>query len=77
MLAHTSELAFLQPKFTMPLKQTAAMCSTGATLNTPGFYFFLYFNGLEISLQCTSSHKNKQPVSQQGKKKKKVLPEIV
>lgn len=46
MLAHTSELVFLQPKFTMPLKQTAAMCSTGATLNTPGFYFFFIFQWL-------------------------------
>lgn len=59
MLAHTRELAFLQPKFTESLRPTVALCSPGATQNTPGFYFCFYFNGLEISLQSTSSHKNK------------------
>lgn len=85
MLAHTRELAFLQPKFTGPLRPTVAMCCTGATQNTPGFYFCLYLNGSEISLQSTSSHKNKQPVSHLGgrggrgkeKKEKEFLPEIV
>lgn len=88
MLAHTRELAFLQPKFTGPLKPTVAVCSTGATLggswdytpgfyfweiifleNIPGFYFCLYFNGSEISFQSTSAQKNKQSVSQLGKKR--------
>lgn len=69
MLAHTTESAFLQPKFTGPLWPTVAVCSTGATQNTPGFYFCLYLNGSEISLQSTCPQKNKQPVSQLGKKK--------
>lgn len=47
MLTHSSELAYLQPKFIVPLRPTVTMCSTRVTQNIPVFILYK-FQGLKV-----------------------------